>query len=275
MGCSDDNECSFETTSSMEILASVFFVVAGTWLIIAILYSALVLWFLRLRARGELDRVYEPEFGRIRLCCGLSLSLGCLLRRYVAHLQMAENDQQPHQHPSLTRDERRAVMERLLDHVKVVDPQKRNTVGPFPNEEGVPSEEEVVCSICLGEYDEEAPAIQSPTCSHCFHKECLLDWLQGPSIVECPCCRKPLVHEDEVYATARKMRKERRKRRKQQEHDHTDRTTEDDVLLYPTESSSPPSSEEQVSSSDESSSSVPSSSSSDEGSSSVCAEERV
>ena len=38
----------------MDILAAAFFVIAGAWLLIALMYSTMVVVFLRLRARGEL-----------------------------------------------------------------------------------------------------------------------------------------------------------------------------------------------------------------------------
>lgn len=76
---------------TMDILAAAFFVVAGAWLLVALVYSSLVLIFLRLRARGELGNIYEEDFGRLYLCGrrgqegGCYLPLGRIFRRYSGY----------------------------------------------------------------------------------------------------------------------------------------------------------------------------------------------
>ncbi|EGZ15685.1 Kazal-like serine protease inhibitor domain and phox-like domain-containing protein [Phytophthora sojae] len=55
--------------------------------------------------------------------------------------------------------------------------------------EGVSTSE--CCSICLGEWDDEECAgmnVVKLPCTHAFHEECLLEWLQGN--IHCPMCRE-------------------------------------------------------------------------------------
>jgi Ring finger domain len=187
---------------AMEILAAVFFVVAGTWLILALLYSCLVLWFLRLRSRGEIDRIYEEDFGRIHVCGGVHVPLGCMFRRYIQHLQN-ENNPRPHQYMTLS--ERRKAMNRLMQqHVKQETVCTRVDAGEDDSEENV-------CSICLANYESLDAVFCSKACQHQFHWDCLLDWLQRPGTIECPCCRLSLVSEEDVYKTVLKVRKERKR----------------------------------------------------------------
>ncbi|KAE9343107.1 hypothetical protein PF008_g9840 [Phytophthora fragariae] len=47
------------------------------------------------------------------------------------------------------------------------------------------------CSICLGEWDDEECAgmnVVKLPCTHAFHEECLLEWLQAN--IHCPMCRE-------------------------------------------------------------------------------------
>ena len=221
MGESDDSYG--ESKSTMDILASVFFAVAATWLLIALAYASLVLLFLRIRARGDLDRIYEADFGRIYLCgTRCYISLGWLLRRYIQHIH-------PHpQYPDgglkrlMTRKERREAMEKLLTgsaapnsgETQPAPSASSNMATPLPSsgvdeemqQDGDGSTEGPVCSICLGEYDEDDDLISSKTCSHRFHKECVLDWLQRPNTTECPCCRVPMTNEEAVWNVVETMR---------------------------------------------------------------------
>lgn len=111
-----------------------------------------------------------------------------------------------------------------------------------------------ICSICLGPYDDDdgeeeqnhpsssakslgapRPAtttttttasdstiFQSSTCIHQFHMECILNWLQRKTNVECPCCRVPMIHDKEVWKTIQQLRKQKlramqKQQRKQRE----------------------------------------------------------
>jgi len=240
--------------STMDVLAAIFFVVAATWLVAATLYAGLVYMYLRLRARGRLDRIYEPDFGRMRLpFCGwvITLPLACLLRRYVRHLHGraahgAHGANNLGRGPFVTREERRRAMEVLLVHSKKsshgtesgrehgIQAPSIQQEQPMENETDeqiaetssdyqdalahIPtsdsgSTEGPVCSICLGDYNDDGPdqILQSQTCPHQFHRDCILDWLERQENTECPCCRVPMVEDDDVWKVVQKIRKERRK----------------------------------------------------------------
>ena len=60
--------------------------------------------------------------------------------------------------------------------------------------------------------------VTSPTtCPHRFHHDCLLDWLTRRCNTACPCCRRDLISNDDVWDIhQQKGRERRRKRRKEQ-----------------------------------------------------------
>ena len=60
--------------------------------------------------------------------------------------------------------------------------------------------------------------VTSPTtCPHRFHHDCLLDWLTRRCNTACPCCRRDLISNDDVWDIHQeKGRERRRKRRKEQ-----------------------------------------------------------
>lgn len=214
------------TVQSMDVLAAVFFVVAAGWLLLAIMYACLALVFLRLRARGQLDRVYDEDFGRLYLCRGYYIPFGWLLRRYIAHIQRESGQDRRSSVPVrfMSREERRCAMEVLLINPnKSLSPSslKSPTSPTSPSSSPVAVEsgassgdlstEGPTCSICLAEYEEFDNVLSPATCPHKFHCECILDWLQRQNNIECPCCRVPMVAEDEVWKAVQRLRKERRK----------------------------------------------------------------
>lgn len=253
-----------DPSDSMDILAAIFFVVAGIWLLLAMSYSLMIVWFLRMRARGQLDTIYDEDFGRIYLPSWTNSSnsdyrfyipAGCIFRRYMHHLQQEQQRQQ--RQPSsmslssrtetpvapltaaryMTTEERRRAMEVLLweelETLKTVDSccdcaapvalpvpassEPTSTDVDVDADAGTADQdsdlEEVrMCTICLDEFTTEADAtvLHSPTCSHCFHKDCIMDWLQRHGTSECPCCRTAMITEDEVWEAVQRLRKERR-----------------------------------------------------------------
>jgi hypothetical protein len=111
----------------MDLLSAVFFVVAGVWLIAAILYSIMVLYFLRLRSHDLLHTISDDDFGRFYVLCCLDrhrpnnercyIPFGCLFRRYARHLNIElGNDMngQDNNARHYTRAERRKALIVLL-----------------------------------------------------------------------------------------------------------------------------------------------------------------
>jgi hypothetical protein len=133
----------------IDLLVAIFFVLAASWLFLAIVYSLILLLLLRLQARGRLDRDDE-SFGRLTFCNGrCSLYLGCFARRYATRLEMARNGETPPLR-IMTRRERRAAMESLLalpTEAKLVDTAEIGKSGDIDEDGDGP-----VCTICLAGY---------------------------------------------------------------------------------------------------------------------------
>ncbi|CAB9517669.1 zinc ion binding [Seminavis robusta] len=72
----------------------------------------------------------------------------------------------------------------------------------------------LTCSICISEYEHGERLYSSGVCDHIFHLSCILNWLERRSNTECPCCRKSLVSEDDVWETVKVSRKASKKPKK-------------------------------------------------------------
>ncbi len=209
-------------TSGLDVLIAAFFLIAATWLVLALIYSILVLIVVRMRARGRLD-VYDESFGRFYLLgTRYYIPFGCVLRRYVIAMnQERTRDGEPVTVRLMTREERRMAMERLLDadhgqkeiteasetnnrkeeskegsyanESTVVQPEEPNIIENHATD--VATEEEPVCTICLTEYEPDDVCFTSSVCSHEFHRTCILEWLERRANTECPCCRTSLVSD--------------------------------------------------------------------------------
>jgi len=229
-----------------DILVACFFFVAAVWLILATVYSVILLVLLRLQARDELD-IYDENLGRVTLRNGLTLNFGCIVRRFAIQLEEDYNqhmqrrfgdstsaENQVSRIRIMTREERRKAMGELLGgFAKTVCDASGNTENNGENsividsaEDGCDmdmptnssldvslpcSEEGPVCSICLLEYEPTDLTFKSKSCPHMFHEECLLSWLERRNNTECPCCREVLVSDEDVWNAVQRMRKERRK----------------------------------------------------------------
>lgn len=160
------NNSDWDTTTSVDILVAALFLIAAGWLILAIIYSVLILVIVRMRARGDLD-IYDENFGRIfllgRRCY---IPLGWLLRRHVVGFN--RRNQTIH---LMTREERRCAMDQLLTergssdnavnreetNEDEAEPTEKVQQSPTVGSTGVQtrdheSDGEPICSICLMEY---------------------------------------------------------------------------------------------------------------------------
>ena len=164
-----------DSTSSIDVLIAALFLIAAGWLVLAIIYSVLIICVVRMRARGELD-VYDEHFGRLYFCTwgenrGCYLPLGCLLRRHILALHRAH--EQSRNVRIMSRTERRHAMEQLLGRAAVADSaaegqdcfakealseENRNDADTLSNNEDRHGDlescegQEPLCSICLMEY---------------------------------------------------------------------------------------------------------------------------
>lgn len=60
------------------------------------------------------------------------------------------------------------------------------------------------CAICLCAYENEDSVTYSPHeyCQHCFHTECIVQWLAKKQDGVCPVCRQPFAGDNSVEASA-------------------------------------------------------------------------
>ena len=232
-------------STASNVLATVFFGMAFLWFIVAVSYACSVVLFLRMRRNGQFlnTSIDDPEFGRYYLCGRCYLPMGWIFRRFVLQYQN-EQERRSNKGRVMEKSERRAAMETLLSDLKMPKELDTSAADTSSSSESETDEEaghcdtslelptaasdmENVCSICLGPYASEASAWTSHVCQHRFHRNCLLDWLSQPGKIECPCCRKPFVDEDDVWNTVKVMRRKRSPKKK------TKKSTEEATIEQP------------------------------------------
>mmetsp|Transcript_35210 Transcript_35210/g.77171 ORF Transcript_35210/g.77171 Transcript_35210/m.77171 type:complete len:557 (+) Transcript_35210:203-1873(+) len=73
------------------------------------------------------------------------------------------------------------------------------------------------CSICLDGYEQGDTYVTWPTtCPHRFHHDCLLDWLTRRVNTACPCCRRDLISNDDVWEVHQRIGREKRRRKRKE-----------------------------------------------------------
>ena len=218
-------------STASNVLATVFFGLAFLWFIVAVSYACSVVLFLRMRRNGHFLNISinDPEFGRYYLCGGCYLPMGWIFRRFVLQYQN-EQERRSNKGRVMEKSERRAAMQTLLSDLKLEnnldtsadtssssESETDEEMGHSDTSVEMPTASgdlENVCCICLGAYASETDAWNSHVCPHRFHRSCLLAWLEQPGKIECPCCRKPFVDEDDVWNTVKALRRKRSPRRK-------------------------------------------------------------
>mmetsp|Transcript_25240 Transcript_25240/g.73029 ORF Transcript_25240/g.73029 Transcript_25240/m.73029 type:complete len:558 (-) Transcript_25240:983-2656(-) len=232
-----------------------FFLLAAVLLILALVYTLLFLCVVRL-GTIRIDEDRYPR-GRVYFCGSFCFVPLCwFYRLYAADPSggvgiASTSDARV---MGLKREERKeAVMELLKQYSATVgedggdeevggaDADANTQLGDIPPAETSNSEPEVSetgppssregeddealtdadenqCSICLDGYEIGDIYVTSPTtCTHRFHHDCLLDWLTRRCNTACPCCRRDLISNDDVWDIhQQKGRERRRKRRKEQ-----------------------------------------------------------
>ena len=144
--------------TEMDKFVTIFFFLAAGWLLLAMMYSLFILYVLKLQSRGQLD-IYDENFGHLSFCGGrLNLNCACILRRYAVRLELQNGEAHRRVH-IMTREERRAAMEKLLvastnKNSKVDDlPRKNNSSCCNDGEKECLEEDEgPLCTICLAGY---------------------------------------------------------------------------------------------------------------------------
>ncbi|XP_074293691.1 putative RING-H2 finger protein ATL21A [Silene latifolia] len=77
-------------------------------------------------------------------------------------------------------------------HTVVVNGLDRSTIESYPKvvlgeSRRLPKADDKICPICLGEYLAKETLRTLPHCGHCFHAECVDEWLELNA--SCPVCR--------------------------------------------------------------------------------------
>eukprot|EP00978_Attheya_sp_CCMP212_P044783 scaffold322746_cov59-Attheya_sp.AAC.1 len=62
------------------------------------------------------------------------------------------------------------------------------------------AQHKITCAICIADYEEGEMVATGTTCSHLFHTECLLDWLDKHDA--CPYCRKDMMTAEGMKSAA-------------------------------------------------------------------------
>lgn len=104
--------------------------------------------------------------------------------------------------------------DRVFGGERKVPPTSKEVINNLPTSLISPQEAalEKKCPVCLGPFDEEDEVKDLP-CSHRFHTNCILPWLQR--VNSCPLCRHELPTDDPDYENLRKHKA----RAKQREHE--------------------------------------------------------
>lgn len=119
------------------------------------------------------------------LMCVISLCSACFRGRYEANLPAFRP-----MHEVLSSD----AIDRLHTF-KFTDTNTTNTqcdpTNPMHSESNDDCPFQVICCICLSEYVTDELILRLPACQHCFHKECIAQWLAKS--IKCPICKANVV----------------------------------------------------------------------------------
>lgn len=82
--------------------------------------------------------------------------------------------------------------EALIRLTDLVPPVSRGAtqevINSLPTKKFEEEKSEDKCNICLAEWLKDEILITLPKCSHCFHKDCIIEWLKITK--NCPICRE-------------------------------------------------------------------------------------
>ncbi|XP_028767440.1 probable E3 ubiquitin-protein ligase RHB1A isoform X2 [Neltuma alba] len=99
-------------------------------------------------------------------------------------------------HGNMTKLEEQKELEGKVQSDLELDPAKDSEIELQKLDEPVIlAEEEDVCPICLEEYDDENPKLNTK-CDHHFHLACILEWMERSE--NCPVCDKDMVFESPI-----------------------------------------------------------------------------
>lgn len=112
----------------------------------------------------------------------------------------------------------------MIKNLAVIELREEDLLDPINHE----------CCVCLEENNVGDKAVRLPHCSHIFHKDCIIDWLQRKC--SCPVCRYEHPTEDADFEVERLQRQEQSKPRYAR-HELDRMTNSDLVALLPKDDS--------------------------------------
>lgn len=214
------------------IVSGTFFAGLGT--IVALVLLVYSIAYVYDRCAGSYDNMLTPqelEERRIASTIIRRAGLGGILKeernRAIRHffdktsykyqkIETDENDveAQKNDEPKIddTENETNDTKESDKENDEIQDDSKENTkegVLEEGNEESLDEVAEGTCPICLTEYEDGEKVITGSNCSHMFHYECCMQWMEKGKD-ECPCCRKDMMEPDDLVTAAREVLGEQR-----------------------------------------------------------------
>ena len=140
--------------------------------------EAIEIRFGRLGKRGRARSCYEQALQSRKLSQEIS-SLRRELTKEQNALEAAEQQWEQEYQAALTRAANaKGARSREIESLPCKKVRRKDL--------GVLKEKQVVCSVCLGDYEIGDVAVRLP-CRHYFHKQCISDWLKENN--SCPLCR--------------------------------------------------------------------------------------
>ncbi|CAJ1890488.1 unnamed protein product [Sphenostylis stenocarpa] len=107
----------------------------------------------------------------------------CILLRFFIRPQRTQHRNNT---TNTSWDKSEGVQEEILDKIPVFSISAQTSSG----DNGIHLDQNVECSICLGQWEDGDMVRSLPSCNHVFHKSCIDAWFTDHA--NCPVCRSPI-----------------------------------------------------------------------------------
>ncbi|KAL9332023.1 hypothetical protein ACSQ67_001633 [Phaseolus vulgaris] len=113
----------------------------------------------------------------------------CILWRYFVRTQIAQHRDNT-TNTSYVKSE--GVHEEILNKIPVFSISTQTNSAVI----AIHLDQNIECSICLGQWEDEDVVRLLPSCYHVFHKSCIDSWFMDHA--NCPVCRSPITFDCEL-----------------------------------------------------------------------------
>jgi len=121
------------------------------------------------------------------VCCTVAIAVyHCILLRYFVRTQRAQS----RDNTSCVKS--KGVQEEILNKIPVFSISTQTSSGA----NAMHLDQNIECSICLGQWEDEDVVRLLPSCYHVFHKSCIDPWFMDHT--NCPVCRSPITCDCEL-----------------------------------------------------------------------------